>query len=149
MAVCKLEMFGNNQLSVNLEAKLKELSQRGKFIPVDAKSFHRIYGYRMMLLPGYVYKNEFSKVEMHIHSWLSCWHISNDVVLPSWTNFFAILRDISPELRKTADQIQADFDQYLVRQPETGSEGMYLQMRVALLELFRTHTLHVLHAFSL
>ena len=115
-AICKLDnMVTNTSLLITLEPKLNELSQRARFIPLDEETLRDDYH-------DIKYKNEFSKVVTYIRSWLKCWHLSCDVVLPSWKNIFTILRDISPELSIIVDQIQADFDQYLTRQPET--DGM-------------------------
>lgn len=118
-AVCKLDMVTNTPLLVKLEPKLNELSQRGRFIPLDEEVLHVIDDYR-----GIKYENEFSKVVTYIHSWVRCRRMSYDVVLPSWKNFFTILREISPELSIIVDQIQADFDRYLTRQPESETKGM-------------------------
>lgn len=117
--VCKLDiiMVPNTPLLDKLEPKLNELSQRGRFIPLDEKVLRDEYH-------GMKYENEFSKVVTYILSWVRCWGMSHDVILPSWKNFFTILREISPELSLIADQIEADFDQYLTRQPKSETEGM-------------------------
>ena len=118
-AVVKLELGANIPVLTKLEPKLNELSQRAKFIPLDEEVLRDCSNVNKCCD-----KNEFSKTVMYINSWVECWHVSSGVILPSWKNFYAILKEISPELGNLADQIESYFSQYLTILPEAESNGI-------------------------
>lgn len=113
----KFEVAIDVPVLTELEPKLSELSQRARFIPLDGME-----GY----VGGIKYEEKFFKIADYISSWSTCWRLGSEVVLPSWKNFLTVLREISPELRKIADQIQCYFDQFSTKQPSaTESNGVY------------------------
>ena len=119
-AMIKLEMYANIPVLTKLEPQLSELSKRALFRPDGDEHFFRDHG------DDIKYGNEFSKSVKYIYSWVNQWQVGYDVVLPSWKNFCSILRAISPGSGKLADQIEAYFDQYSIKQIGRFSEGMYI-----------------------
>ena len=118
-AMIKLEMYANVPVLTKLEPQLSELS-KGALLQPDGDKHHFFHDHG----DDIKYGNEFSKSVKYIYSWVNQWQVGYDVVLPSWKNFCSILRAISPESGKLADQIEAYFDQYSIKQIGRFSEGM-------------------------
>ena len=51
-----------------------------------------------------------------ILGWIERWEQFKDCLMPSWSNFYMVLREVSPELGEIADQIEAYLNQYLAKQ---------------------------------
>ena len=124
-AMIKLEMYANVPVLTKLEPQLSELSKRALFRPGVDEKYNVMYKH---LFHDYgddiKYGNEISKSVKYIYSWINQWQVGYGVVLPSWKNFCSILRAISPGSGKLADQIEAYFDQYSIKQIGRFSEGM-------------------------
>ena len=51
-----------------------------------------------------------------ILGWIKRWEHFEDCLMPSWSNFYMVLREVSPQLGEIADQIEAYLNQYLAIQ---------------------------------
>ena len=113
-AIIKLELLTNIPVMTKLQPKLSELRKMAMFSLLDDdKEYSRKYGVESPMTVKYIY------------SWVKCWHMQSDSLWPSWNNFYMILREISPELGEVANQIEAYFDQYSIKQAGSESKGTY------------------------
>ena len=117
-AIIKLEMAVNIPVLTKLEPQLNELSLKSVYSPFDAHAY-----YDELDLGDLRCGREFSKTVRYIHSWVKQWNMTSDSVLPSWKNFYAILREMSPELAEVADQIEVYFDLCLIQHFESENKS--------------------------
>lgn len=105
-AIIKLERVVNIPLLTELQPKLSELKKKAKFRYLDKQQL------------GSYYRFEPSLTAKYINSWVQD-KLSTECtcVQPTWENFFTLLKKISSELGKLADQTEA----YMISQEKRGN----------------------------